>query len=68
MIKQEAKQEKDWVQVFYLDGIMIVPHYIKEDVYVLPGGKEVSSATLLEHGAFQSASYLWPRLCSKNAA
>jgi hypothetical protein len=62
-MKIESKmQDHDWVNVYYYDQIMIVPHYIKKDVFVLPGGKEVKEAVLIENGFRQATSYLWPRV------
>jgi hypothetical protein len=28
---------------------------------VLPGGREIDEETLVDAGAFQAATYLWPR-------
>jgi hypothetical protein len=62
-MKIESKmQEHDWVNVYYYDQIMIVPHYVKKDVFVLPGGKEVKESVLIENGFRQATSYLWPRV------
>jgi hypothetical protein len=41
--------------------IMIVPHYIKKGVFVLPGGKEVEESALIDAGCKPAVSYLWPR-------
>ena len=62
-MKIEAKmQAHDWVNVYYVNEIMIVPHYVKKGVFVLPGGKEVKEDELIEAGCKPAVSYLWPRL------
>ena len=61
MKKQEPKQERDWVKVYLYEKITIVPHYVKKKVFVLPGGREIDEETLVDAGAFQAATYLWPR-------
>ena len=61
MKKQEPKQERDWVKVYLYEKITIVPHYVKQNVFVLPGGREVSEERLVDAGAFTTATYLWPR-------
>lgn len=55
-------QAHDWVNVYYKNEIMIVPHYIKKGVFVLPGGKEVKELELIASDCKPAASYLWPRL------
>jgi len=32
-------EEHQWCRSYYIDQIMIVPHYTKQGVFVLPGGK-----------------------------
>lgn len=62
-MKIEAKmQQHDWVNVYYKNEIMIVPHYIKKNVFVLPGGKEVEESALINGDCKPAVSYLWPRL------
>ena len=31
--------ERVWVTIWYVDGILLVPHYTKQHVFVWPGGK-----------------------------
>jgi len=53
--------ERDWVPIFYVDGIMLVPHYTKKNFWVWPGGETYSGDELIAMGARQSATLLWPR-------
>ena len=65
-MKIEAKmQAHDWVNVYYVNEIMIVPHYIKKGIFVAPGGIEFEEQELINAGAIQSTSYLWPRTWAK---
>jgi len=54
---------REWVQVLMLGNLMLVPHYTKRGIYVLPGGKEAEPSQLLN--AKPSTSYLWPRSWTK---
>ena len=53
--------ERDWVPIFYVDGIMLVPHYTEKHTWVWPGGETYSGDELIAMGARQSATLLWPR-------
>ena len=53
--------ERDWVTIWYVDGILLVPHYTKKHVFVWPGGKFFTPDELVAMGAKESTTLLWPR-------
>jgi hypothetical protein len=53
--------ERDWMPVFYVDGIMLVPHYTEKHTWVWPGGDTYTAAELEAMGARQTTTLLWPR-------
>ena len=53
--------ERDWVSIWYVDGIMLVPHYTKQHVWVWPGGQFFTPAELVDMGGKESTTLLWPR-------
>lgn len=53
--------ERDWMPIFYVDGIMLVPHYTEKHTWVWPSGETYSGDELIAMGARQSATLLWPR-------
>ena len=53
--------ERDWVPIWYVDGILLVPHYTKKHVWVWPGGKFFTPEQLVAMGAKESTTLLWPR-------
>lgn len=60
-IDPSIMQTLDWAPVWVLDKITIVPDYEQPDVWVLPGGREVTAEQLTAAGAMRSYTLLWPR-------
>ena len=54
-------QTRDWVPVWLLNKITIVPDYDQPDVWVLPGGREVTEEQLTAASAMRSVTLLWSR-------
>ena len=65
LLHRGKMEEHQWCRSYYIDQIMIVPHYTKQGVFVLPGGKEVSEQVLIDAGGVRTAAYLWPRTWAK---
>ena len=65
MKRDDTLQQREWMRVYDLNQIMIVPHYIKKGIFVAPGGIEFEEQELINAGAIQSTSYLWPRTWAK---
>jgi hypothetical protein len=65
LLKKGTMEEHQWCRSYYIEQIMIVPHYNKQGVFVLPGGKEVPEQVLIDAGGVRTASYLWPRSWAK---
>jgi hypothetical protein len=42
-------------------GLLYVPHYLKPNTYVAPGGKTYSLPFLKKKGAVSVTLFLWPR-------
>lgn len=62
MSRPESRMaERDWMPVFYVKGIMLVPHYTEKHTWVWPGGTAYTAAKLETMGATQSTTLLWPR-------
>lgn len=65
MTKSRAKmyepEERVVTPMFRLYGMPFVPHYIKPNVYVAPGGLEATADTLNKLGAVQHGHPLWRR-------
>jgi hypothetical protein len=53
--------ERDWVPIWYVDGVMLVPHYTRKHVWVWPGGQLFTPAELVDMGGKESTTLLWPR-------
>lgn len=53
--------QRDWVPIWYVNGIMLVPHYTRKHLWVYPGGDVYDAAELEAMGAKQSTTLLWPR-------
>ena len=53
--------ERDWQPIWYVNGIMLVPHYTRKHLWVFPGGDVYDAGELLEMGAKQTTTLLWPR-------
>ena len=53
--------ERDWVPIWYVNGVMLVPHYTKQHVWVWPGGQFFTPAELVDMGGKESTTLLWPR-------
>ena len=53
--------ERDWMPVFYIKNIMLVPHYVERNTWVWPGGDTYTAAELEAMGARQTTTLLWPR-------
>ena len=60
MIESE-RQTRVWSAIYLLDGMTIVPDYNEPHVWVLPGGRKVTTFQLEQAGAGRSVSLLWPR-------
>jgi hypothetical protein len=53
--------ERDWVPVWYVGGIMLVPHYSQKYTWVWPGGEPFNPSEILNMGGKESTTLLWPR-------
>ena len=53
--------ERDWQPIWYVNGIMLVPHYNLKHFWVFPGGDVYDAAELAAMNAKQSSTLLWPR-------
>jgi hypothetical protein len=53
--------ERDWQPIWYVNGIMLVPHYTRKHLWVFPGGDVYDAAELVVMNAKQSSTLLWPR-------
>jgi len=65
---------RDWEPVYKLVVMhgpqqttehLAVPHYVKEKVWVLPGGVEVTGDQLVDNGYSYASTLLWPRYWTK---
>lgn len=65
LLKKGTMEEHQWCRSYYIEQIMIVPHFSKKDTFVLPGGKEVPEQVLIDAGGVRTAAYLWPRSWAK---
>jgi hypothetical protein len=53
--------ERDWQPIWYVDGIMLVPHYSKKHTWVWPGGLLFKPSEIIDMGGKESTTLLWPR-------
>ena len=53
--------ERDWVPIWHVNGVMLVPHFTKKHVWVWPGGQFFTPAELVDMGGKESTTLLWPR-------
>ena len=60
--RPESKMaERDWQPIWYVDQIMLVPHFSQKHFWVWPGGNVYTAAELVAMGAKQTSTLLWPR-------
>jgi hypothetical protein len=53
--------ERVWVSIWYVNGVMLVPHFTKKHVWVWPGGQLFTPAELVDMGGKESTTLLWSR-------
>jgi len=53
--------QRDVTPCYWLGKIQYVPHYVKPQVFVAPGGIEKTEKYLLDLGAAKATDYLWSR-------
>jgi hypothetical protein len=58
---QSRMAERDWVTVYLVDDVTLVPHYTKEGFWVHPSGESYEPQALEDVGARRSTTLLWPR-------
>lgn len=60
--RPESKMaERDWQPIWYVNGIMLVPHFSKKYTWVWPGGMLFNPSEVLNMGGKESTTLLWPR-------
>ena len=59
--KKMTYAETDIVYCYWLKTVQFVPHYVKEGVYVAPGGIYRTEEWLRENNAKRAIDQLWPR-------
>ena len=58
---EERMAERVWVKVFILFQVIAVPHWTKKGIWVLPTREELNEQELINRGAHESTTLLWPR-------
>lgn len=60
-MERNEKEEKYPTNAYVLGGMLYVPHYREEGVYVAPGGQMATEGELVCAGAKRKMEMLWKR-------
>ena len=58
---EDRMAERVWVKVYILFQAIAVPHWTKKGIWVLPTREELTEPELINRGAHETTTLLWPR-------